>query len=168
MEAIARSRNFLHASLQLLTLGLALKNVHLLKKGILKSLWYTTRSTCAACTVLACYTSHLTHELHTDIHWHRRTTKGKMGGGNNQGLIFFSDKICPMSHLSMKGNGLHVKYCKDHLKISRNSSPFLHRPEPSHEVVAPCSWANNAELVSNYLCKIFQKVQNLRPQCITK
>lgn len=135
MEAIARSRNFLHASLQLLTLGLALKNVHLLKKGILKSLWYTT-GTCAACTVLACYTSRLTHvsctQIFTGTEEQQRVRWGKK---NNQGLIFFWDKICSISHLSMKGNYLHVKYYKDHLKFSRNSSPFLHWPEPSYQVV---------------------------------
>lgn len=122
----------------------------------------------ALCLPVTHLTSHMScTQIFTGTEEQQRVRWGG-GGGNNQGLIFFSDKICPMSHLSMKGNGLHVKYCKDHLKISRNSSPFLHRPEPSHEVVAPCSWANNAELVSNYLCKIFQKVQNLRPQCITK
>lgn len=157
MKAIASSRNLLHASLQLLTLGVALKNVHSLRKGILKSLQFTA-STCTAYTALACYTSHLTHtscaRIFPGAEEQQRVRRGEK---NNQGLIFLSDKICSMSHLSVKGNNLCVNYYKDNFKFSRNISPCLHWPEPSHQAVAPCSWGITQNLFLIIYVKSFRR-----------
>lgn len=122
-------RNFLHASLQLLTLGVALKHAHLLRKGILKFLQFTT-SSCTACTALACYTSPLTPVSSAQIFTGTEQQQRGSGGKNNRGLIFWSDMIGLMSPLLMKGNKLYVKYYWDnlsfpeiHLHVCANQSP---------------------------------------------
>lgn len=137
---------------------MALKNVHLLRKGIWNSLQSIT-STCTTCTALACCASHLTHMSCTEILTGTEEQQSIRAGKKiKQGLIFLSDKICTISHLSVKGNNLYVKYYKDHFKFLRNVSPCLHRLEPSHQLITLCSWV----IMQNLLLIIYVKTEGAK------
>lgn len=150
MKAIASSRNFLHTTPTVIYIRSGFKECPPPEKGNMEfSSVHHKHLHSTHCACLLHIAPH-TRELHRDNHWYRRSTNGKSRERIKQGLIFLSDKTCPISHLSMKGNNLYVKYYKDHFKFLRNIPPCLHQLEPSHQVITPCY---NAELVTNYLCK---------------
>lgn len=91
----------MHAFLQLLLLGVATKNVHLLRKGLLTYLRFST-STCTAHIALLRSTLPVSHPAPpytgcTLIDPSTAEQGGKMMK-NDLAVIFASDHICPMPH----------------------------------------------------------------------
>lgn len=152
MQAIARSRNFLHTSLSVTDIRSGFKECPPSEKGRIETSSVHHKDPHSVHCACLLHISPHTRKLCTDIHRYRRTTKGK----RREGPVFLCP-VCPMFHLSMKGRDLYVKYYKDNFKISRNFSLCVHWLEPSHQLVAPCSWVIMQKLLLIIYVKSFRR-----------